>query len=74
MVKHKQSRNCFHNLLRDFRNIDCFSETINFNFDGGKAFYKTYVGASMTLLLTICVTTFGALRFDTMMRFKNANV
>ena len=76
MVNIKMSKNhtrCT-NLLYEFKNIDQYSETIQLNFDGGKAFFKTYIGASMTLLLTIIVTTFGAMRFTQMIAFTNAQV
>ena len=61
-------------MKKKFRNLDQYYETINFNYDGGKSQYKTYVGASMTLLLAISVLSFGIIRFHNMIKFVNSNV
>lgn len=59
-----RSRKRCRNLLHDFKSIDQYSETIQFNFDGGKAYFKTYIGAALTLLFIMAVTAFGIIRFE----------
>ena len=62
------------NIKKNFRKIDQYSEVITFNYDGGKAFYKTYVGATLTLLLSLLTFGYGVFRMHDMVNFVNANI
>ena len=61
-------------IMHQFRDIDSYSEQISFNFDGGKSRYKTYIGAVMTLLLTISVMSYGIKKLDNMFNHVNSNI
>ena len=61
-------------IASNFRNIDQYSETINFNFDGGKANFKTYMGATLTLILYTITLTFAINRLTTMVNHVNSDV
>ena len=51
-----------------------YTEYVNFNYDGERALFKTYTGATLTLILTINVCMYGMMRIEQMMTFVNANV
>ena len=50
-------------MLRGFREIDVFYETINLQFDHGKTKFKTYVGAIATLVMAVVWLGFCTSRF-----------
>jgi glycerol-3-phosphate acyltransferase PlsY len=61
-------------VLDGFKDLDMFSEPINFKFDGGKTFFKTYTGALATVIMALIVLTFTLQRATIMFRYVDANV
>ena len=64
----------FDSMLARFKEIDQFSETVQFTFDGGKTKFKSYIGAIITLAMTITFLSFSFARMILMLKLSNSTV